>query len=202
MVSEQDEPGVGDRVLVPWGLDEVEGEIVEVYSTGLGPRATVRLVGEPDGPTVVLPLDSLVARTAHRDEPRGAAASGREYERLVDSALRRAASDLNLVGPRPGAPDTGVDFELSFGKRRLLVEVKHYHGSGLVSTDTVLTVSGLARSDAAVLLVADVPLAPSARHRLQQLSQGRTHVRFARWRDAEDDLELSNAVEKLLFKSK
>lgn len=146
MVSEQDEPGVGDQVLVPWGFDEVEGEIVEVYSTGLGPRATVRLVGELDGPTVVVPLDSLVARTAHRDEPGGAAASAREYEGLVDSALRRAAVEFNLVGPRPGAPDTGVDFELSLGKRRLLVEVKHYGGSGRVSTDTVLTITGSPRA--------------------------------------------------------
>jgi len=199
VVSEQDEPGIGDRVLVPWGLDEVEGEIVEVYSTGLGPRATVRLVGEPDGPTVVVPLDSLVAVTAHREEPRAAAASAREYERLVGAALRRAAAEFNLVGPHSGVPDTGVDFELSLGKRHLLVEVKHYRGTARVSTDTVLTITGLAKGDAAVLLVANVPLAPSALRRLKQLAQGRTRVGFAQWRGTEDDRELRDAFGRLLL---
>ena len=64
MVSKSGQPRVGDRVLVPWGLDEVLGEIVEVYSTGLGPRVRVRMVDNPDGPTVTLPLDSVTAEGA------------------------------------------------------------------------------------------------------------------------------------------
>lgn len=170
MVNENQVAAVGDRVLVPWGLDEIEGEIVEVYITGLGPRARVRLDDE-DGSTVTVPLDSLLL---HR--PRTRTASGLEYERQVGSALRRASTELNLSGSDLSSIDTGADLEFALGKRRLLVQVKNYAGAGRVSTDAILTVAGLADNHTAVLLVADVPLAPTARQRLEQLARGRTRV--------------------------
>lgn len=36
-------PSIGDRVLVPWGLDEVEAEVVEVYRLGGSVRLRVRV---------------------------------------------------------------------------------------------------------------------------------------------------------------
>jgi hypothetical protein len=194
------ELGVGDSVLVPWGLDEVEGEVVEVYSTGLGPRATVRLVSDPDGPTVVLPLDSLVPKLSSGRQSHRAPIGGSEYERRIRSALGRVALELNLENPRPHGSDSGADFELTLDGRRLLVQAKHYGENGRVSTDTVLTVTGLASTDTAVLLVANVPLALSARQRLQQLSHGRTRVGFAQWRTSLDDDELHAALIRLLRK--
>ncbi len=60
MVSDDIFPRRGERVLVPWGLEEFLGEVVEVYSTGLGDRAVVRVVGANDlGATVTVPADSL-----------------------------------------------------------------------------------------------------------------------------------------------
>jgi primosomal protein N' len=58
-------PGVGDRVRVPWGLDEVDGTVVEVYDSGLGPRVVVRVLLEGVDPesaeTVTLPLSAIKA---------------------------------------------------------------------------------------------------------------------------------------------
>ena len=35
--------GAGDRVGVPWGLDEIPGTIIEVYGAGLLARVRVRV---------------------------------------------------------------------------------------------------------------------------------------------------------------
>lgn len=45
-----DLPAVDQAVIVPWGLDEVEGIVEDAYSTGSGPRVRVRVaVSGPDG---------------------------------------------------------------------------------------------------------------------------------------------------------
>lgn len=196
MVNGHWEPVVGDRVLVPWGLDEVEGEVVEVYGTGLGPRVKVRLADDAEGATVTLPLDSLSRVTERRDS--ATAPGGMDYERLVGAALRLAATELNLrVESTPS--DVPADLQFSLGKRRVLVEVKHFAGRGSVSTDTVLTVAGLADRRTAVLLVADVPLAASAKQRLEQLWRGESRVWFVQWRGSADDKALRAAFSRLLL---
>ena len=52
---------VGDHVRVPWGLDEVEGDVMAVYGSGLGRRITVavRIEGADDTFTVTYPEDAV-----------------------------------------------------------------------------------------------------------------------------------------------
>ena len=191
MVSEYSEPSVGDRVLVPWGLEEILGEVVEIHRTGLGPRAKVRVVEDPDGPTVTVPLDSIVVAGGpdRRVELANAAFAASNYEEEVDQAIERIVSMLNGRLPNLAARrfydfsvDPAADFEVRFGKRRLLIEAKYYAAQGRVTTDTVLTYAGLADRLTGVLLVANGLLAPPAEQRVQQLWSHRTYVSFARWR--------------------
>ena len=54
-------PAVGDRVTIPWGLDEVEGEVVAAYSSGRGPYVTVEvcLEGTDEPITVTFPAEAI-----------------------------------------------------------------------------------------------------------------------------------------------
>lgn len=58
-------PSVGQHLLVPWGLDEVDGEVVEVYELGGQTRVRVRvpILGpsdeELDSFVVALPLSAV-----------------------------------------------------------------------------------------------------------------------------------------------
>lgn len=100
MVSEYSEPSVGDRVLVPWGLEEILGEVVEIHRTGLGPRAKVRVVEDPDGPTVTVPLDSIVVAGGpdRRVELANAAFAASNYEEEVDQAIERIGAMIRTCG--------------------------------------------------------------------------------------------------------
>lgn len=46
----------GDRVIVPWGLDEVEGTVVDTFGPAGNPFVTVR-IEFPDGDEPVEPTD-------------------------------------------------------------------------------------------------------------------------------------------------
>ena len=64
MVRDKDALHVGDRVKVPWGLDEVEGEIVEVWGD---PPAHVRVALDLEAdaePEVLLLSPTIVKRVA------------------------------------------------------------------------------------------------------------------------------------------
>ena len=43
MVSSPASPRRGDRVIVDWGLDTIEAEVQDVYSSGLGTRVVLRV---------------------------------------------------------------------------------------------------------------------------------------------------------------
>lgn len=205
MVSAYNEPAVGDRVLIPWGLEEVLGEVVEVYRTGLGPRAKIRVVDDPDGPTVTVPLDSVTAEgePGGRVEAATAAAAAANYEAHLDAALERVLMDLKRRRPDLNARriydlniHPAADFEVRFGKRRLLIEARYSATQKRVTTDTVLTYAGLAESFTGVLLVANTPLASTAEHRLEQLWGHRTFISFARWRSPADDRQLREGFDR------
>jgi hypothetical protein len=54
-------PRVGDRVTIPWGLDEVEGQVVAAYSSGSAPHVTVevRLEGTDEPVRVTYPAEAI-----------------------------------------------------------------------------------------------------------------------------------------------
>jgi hypothetical protein len=57
---------VGDHVKVPWGLDEVEGEVVAAYDSGTGRKitVTVSIQGADDPFTVTYPANAVVRTDA------------------------------------------------------------------------------------------------------------------------------------------
>ena len=195
MVSEFRQPAIGDHVLVPWGMDEVEGEVIEIYHTGLGPRARVQLTDDPHGSVVTVPLDSLLPQ-----EKRPSIRSpidGRRYEQLVAEAVRRAVAETHLHSTVTKPRDWGADLELRYGKRRVLVQVKFFTGDAYVSTDSVVTAAGLSDNWTSVLLVANVPLARSAAKRLDELRKHGTRMGFVKWISSEQDKDMQAALTRL-----
>jgi hypothetical protein len=57
---------VGDHVKVPWGLDEVEGEVVAAYDSGTGRKITVAvsIQGADDAFTVTYPASAVAPADA------------------------------------------------------------------------------------------------------------------------------------------
>jgi hypothetical protein len=191
MVNDDMELRVGDRVLVPWGLDEVEGQITEIYNTGLGPRAQVKLNGDFNDETVVVPLDSLQPKGYRRV---GNRLSAEDYEKRVGAALIRLIQRLEVAGRSIPSRDKAADFELKLGSHRVLVEAKYYSSKQRVSTDTVLTVAGLADAKTGALLISNVPLAAAAHERLDRLWNRHTRASFVQWQSQQDDAELLAAL--------
>lgn len=76
-------PRVGDRVTLPWGLTEVEGQVVDAYSSGNQPYVTidVPLEGTDEPVRVTYPIDVV------RAGPRRLTAAGL----AVSSDFRRSA---------------------------------------------------------------------------------------------------------------
>jgi hypothetical protein len=59
-------PRIGDLVRIPWGFEEVDGEVVDAYDTGLGARVVVQVnvSGSDEYPeymTVTLPITAVTA---------------------------------------------------------------------------------------------------------------------------------------------
>ncbi len=57
-------PRLGAHVRIPWGFDEVDGEVVDAYDTGLGGRVVVRVNvsgsdEDPEYMTVTFPVDAV-----------------------------------------------------------------------------------------------------------------------------------------------
>jgi hypothetical protein len=52
-------PKVGDRVTIPWGRHDVDGDVIAVYTTGYAPRARVSVFieGNAEPMTVTFPIE-------------------------------------------------------------------------------------------------------------------------------------------------
>ena len=59
-------PHVGDRVTIPWGLDEVEGRVVSAYNSGRGPQVIIEVLLESSAEPlrVTYPMDAVHLRAA------------------------------------------------------------------------------------------------------------------------------------------
>jgi hypothetical protein len=63
---------VGERVVIPWGVDDVEGTVAEVYGVGPAERVVVSLTPEASGYVVDEP--TTVTLPAHAVRRPGVAA--------------------------------------------------------------------------------------------------------------------------------
>jgi hypothetical protein len=184
-------PRPGDKVLVPWGLEELVGLVVDVYSTGLGDQAVVNLADTGDPPsTVTVPADSL-RRAGGISPGMSPRIDAMAYEHGVIAAIRRIAARLSLQVATSGGWDSGVDAVLlpQSNSQRVAVQVKFF-GSGRVSSDVVAVLVGYAGSVGPMILIANGDLTSAASEHLRHSRRRKLPAWFVRWNGPDDDADL------------
>jgi hypothetical protein len=187
-------PTPGDHVLVPWGLEEVLGEVVEIYSTGLGDRAVVRVLdsGDPDA-TVTVPADSL-RRIGGISSGISARMDAVAYEGNVISAIQRVIRELGLNIRKADRSDGWADAILTDGRGRQVAVQAKFFSSGRVPSDTISVVAGYASSVGPIILVTNGDPTSAASKHLSQLRRRKIPAWHARWNNTSDDIELGSVI--------
>jgi hypothetical protein len=188
-------PQPGDNVLVPFGIEELLGVVVDVYSTGLGPQAVVNLADTGDPPsTVTVPADSLRPAVDIAADV-SARLSAQSYERLVISSVQQIGTKLNievLVSPRW---DEGVDAILRRPNKKVRVAVQvKFFGAGKVSSDVAAVLVGYAGSVGPMILVTNGELTAAAAEHLRHSRRRKLPAWYVRWLGPRDDDELISAI--------
>jgi hypothetical protein len=202
MVGEELFPRPGELVLVPWGLEEMPGVVIEVFATGLGERAVVRLLGENDpDATVTVPADSL---TPASGISRGISSriDTAAFESQVRAAIRRAATELHVEIDEEPSPDREADVVLNNGPREIEVQIKYFSMNRL-STDTISAVAGYASATGRpTIIVANAGLTKQAENRLRYLNSRRQSAWFIRWTGSPDYERLRSTIQEALTSSR
>lgn len=201
----------GDRVAVPWGLDVLEGTVVEIHGEGPGRRVVVSVElpdtgGESAAELVTLPVNVLehAAEVADDRQP-GAWLSSYRYEQELRRALESLAqtetglSTWSLDHHLADIPDSRVDFIMDVGAHRLIIEAKA-PVSGRVSEMAVRQILRYLKASrgAVGLLVTNVDLSPEALTRLQEANREGYDIHAIQWRSQEDTPRLGRAIKELL----
>ena len=185
---------------MPWGMEDIEGEIIDVYVSGLGPRARVRLVQHQDESIVTVPLDTLVRVGA--SSAGGRVQKAHEYEQMVRAALSETLDALDPSSKIIEPPDKGVDAAFQSKNRTLFVQVKSYAPGHKVSSDAVAAAAGLVDRRSSALLVTNVPLTIEARRRLEHLHHNRKSIWHVLWRGPDDNTHLATQTRHALSRFK
>ena len=201
MVTERPFPSPGDRVLVPWGLEEVLGEVIEVYPTGLGDRAIVRLIesSDPDA-TVTVPADTL-SRVDGFPSGISPRLDSIAFEISVVSALQDITGELSLHLGRRSQPDQEFDAIITDRITEIAVQIK-YLVSRKVSSDTVSALAGYTRHGRTVVLVTNAELTPTAYEHLRRLNINKQLAWFVIFNGPSDYPLLRAAIEDAFGQSR
>lgn len=205
-------PEVGQKVMVPWGLDVLPGTVVRTYDSGSGTRVVVRVevpgvsLGDIEDVTATLPLDALVAAqgSAGQASP-GQWVHGQAYEREVLAhiglMLRRIEFErgINLSINRQSADYRGVDFLVTSSDNKVIAgEIKYFTRRQSIS----LSVIGdlllrMERGKVPLILISNTSLSRAAADNLRQTD---THGRFhwILWRGERDNDALERTIISLL----
>ncbi len=196
-------------MLVPWGLDTLEGKIVATYRAGDVDQVVVELSipGADDGAeltTVVLPADAVIAesRSAASLPSPGAWLPELRYEREIAHALDRILEGWEAtirLGTLYG--DAGADLVVESARGTLVVEVKV--GKAMPERAAELGLRRLERvlhrdPEMKGLLVTAGVLPASLRSRVQPDGLVSRNIGVVRWRGPEDDERLRSVIETLL----
>jgi len=214
---------IGDHVHVPWGLDVVDGVVVNTYGEGDGRQVVVRVflpdtqdqADDADDITVTLPAQVLEEAEAEAEERRpGAWLPTLRYERSLRDALaeilNRQWGDRALVRDRESLAQELVeqgraDIEVKLPDRTIIVEVK-VPTSGVVPEGAVTAfVAALAAAQvtslvqgASGLLVTNGELSKAAEDHLRSAAQEGMTLRAVQWRNPRDNKRLARALTELL----
>jgi hypothetical protein len=214
---------IGDHVHVPWGLDVVDGVVVNTYGEGDGRQVVVRVLlpdaqdqaEDADDITVTLPAQVLEEAEAEAEERRpGAWLPALRYERRLRDALaeilNRQWGDRALVRDRESLAQELVeqgraDIEVKLPDRTIIVEVK-VPTSGVVPEGAVTAfVAALAAAQvtslaqgASGLLVTNGELSKAAEDHLRSAAREGMTLRAVQWRNPRDNKRLASALNELL----
>jgi hypothetical protein len=214
---------IGDHVHVPWGLDVVDGVVVNTYGEGDGRQVVVRVLlpdaqdqaEDADDITVTLPAQVLEEAEAEAEERRpGAWLPALRYERRLRDALAeilcRQWGDRAVVRDRESLAQELVeqgraDIEVTLPDRTIIVEVK-VPTSGVVPEGAVTAfVAALAAAQvtslaqgASGLLVTNGELSKAAEDHLRSAAQEGMTLRAVQWRNPRDNKRLARALNELL----
>jgi hypothetical protein len=130
----------------------------------------------------------------------------KRYEEAIFAALDRILPKGSWSQTEPGQAGDAV---ITIDGKRVFIEVKVSYRSTrftahsirnflfpLRMLDTIAKKAGLQDSQVAMLLVTNIPLAPSAERELVSLGQGR--ARYVQWKGQGDDQVLREAVNQLV----
>jgi hypothetical protein len=195
MVNENTFPAPGEHVLIPWGLEEVLGEVIEVYSTGLGDKAVVRVLGTSDPEaTVTVPADSLTPATG-RTRGMSPRIDDMAFRNEITNALSQAVAEVGLALVNQRMPDRGIDTAIIAGQRLIAVQVKFFE-TNRVSTDAIAAIAGYATRARPVIVIANAGLSAGANERLEHINHRRQVVWFIRWTGQADYVQLVEAIKQ------
>ncbi|WP_147251729.1 hypothetical protein [Blastococcus sp. TF02-8] len=187
-------PPPGEPVEVDWGLESVQGHVVEVFS-GPRPRVLVEIdpgqVGE-EAATVTVPAQTITPS----ESATSPWAHHVRYEQAVSAAISRlAGASVRRVERSPSLSKMHADVvvELADG-RVMLVEAKTWRGPANESqvkgvVDQLREYARRVGGYGLLVVDRDVP-SSNVQHREDQ-------VRVVRWRGAQDDRELGRALKEL-----
>lgn len=200
----------GQRVFVPWGLDVVDGTVLEVKGDGPGRRVVVQIV-DPEGheeaePLVMTfrPADLEAAAEEASERRPGAWLSAARYEEKLRDAVNRLLdkwpqASRSIQPPHLVEERDIADFALRAADHLLLIEAKAPI-AGQVPSKALDQLWSHARSSRipVALLVTNGELSLSAQRRLRELVRSGAKIGVVRWSSLDDNEALGSAIEEAL----
>jgi hypothetical protein len=193
-------PGAGERVRLPWGLDVVDGRVIDAYDGGSGPRVVVEVMipGVDDGmdlPTVAVPLNSVVpAEPEQKNARRSSWAQLVTLTRHVTEVARSVLSEGARVEVNTTRNAEEFDTILVTPYREIFIDVKKTSAQGILSARRIDSFIRRVPPGAAALIVTDGEVGSSA---LSRIRRSRVPVRIVTWRNPADDVSLESAIREL-----
>lgn len=201
---------VGDAILVPWGLDVVQGTVTGAYGEGQGLRVLVE-VDLGDGNTEVLPFPPRVLEVAQQPEEKGPPGTWVQASRYEQS-LARVLSKILHAHVHEWAGDVEVNARLGQNReidllahlpdRLLLVEAKHY-GETQPFNISVLNqmrtyLRGQYSTPGVGLIVTNVKVHPEVAVYAEKYRKTGVPVWVVSWREWDTPVELEMALAEAL----
>jgi hypothetical protein len=123
----------GDTVYVRYGLDTLEGVVVERYGTGPSARVVVRLTASEgsNGEPAIPESDVYRADQVSETEPPGTWVNEAHFEHMLDQALRNALERLRASAALEREKRDQPDFMIHTSEGDVVVEAKFTRRSAL-----------------------------------------------------------------------
>lgn len=191
---------VGDRVVVPVGVEAREGTVVAIYRTGGTDRIVVELSTseseESEPSTIVLPIATVKRVTEDSDVPQaGSWLPEFRYERDVEAAIARVLEDQEVdIRREPAMGDVRADLVvIRPNKPDLIVEAKS--GKSVPIESAVMQLRRYLENfpGAHGVLVTSQPVPADLRRRVED-NERLSRISIVQWRESKDDRRLASAV--------